>query len=353
MMIGNVNMTAGAAEYPINQWYVIALSQEVGSELLRRECLGEPVVLYRTGGGKPVALFDRCPHRGMPLSQGRLIGDHLQCGYHGIEFDADGKCTKVPSGGAAPAAMCVRQYPLVERWQWLWIWMGDPQLADPVLIPDHNELKLTAEGWHSDAGLHLELKANYLLPFENLVDATHITFLHHGLIDTGNVASVPMRTETTGNIVRTTREFTNEPLPEMLRHAFGLRGERVNRTLELTSFVPNLCLIRNSFVELDIPDPKAQTNQLIVAVTPANRRQTHQFGVFANSFPGKHPNRWNDLRNLLSEDIVAIEQIQATFDQCGESRCPEISVRADKPGIETRRMIAAMIEQERNTRAAA
>jgi vanillate O-demethylase monooxygenase subunit len=153
--------------------------------------------------------------------------------------------------------------------------------------------------------------------------------------------------------VRTTREFSNEALPEMLRHAFGLRGERVNRTLELTAFVPSLCLIRNSFVELDIPDPQARTNQLIVAVTPANPRHTHQFGVFANSFPGKHPNRWNDLRNLLMEDVVAIEQIQATFDQCGGARCPEISVKADKAGIETRRMIAEMIERERNTRAAA
>jgi vanillate O-demethylase monooxygenase subunit len=352
MMIGNVNMAAGAAEYPRNQWYVIALSQEIGRQLFRRECLGEMVVMYRTESGEAVALFDRCPHRGMPLSQGKLLGDRIQCAYHGIEFDSDGRSAKVPSGGAAPASLCVRRYPLVERWQWLWIWMGDAELADPGLIPDHDDLKLTAEGWHADAGLHLEVKANYLLPFENLADATHVTFLHHGLIDTGNVASVPMRMEVTGSVVRTTREFSNESLPEMLRHAFGLRGERVNRTLELSSFVPNLCLIRNSFVELDIPDPRAQTNQLIVAVTPANPHHTHQFGVFANSFPGKHPNRWNDLRNLLMEDVVAIEQIQVTFDNCGEARCPEISVKADEPGIRVRRMIADMVQRERTDCAA-
>jgi phenylpropionate dioxygenase-like ring-hydroxylating dioxygenase large terminal subunit len=60
------------------------------------------------------------------------------------------------------------------------------------------------------------LKANYLLPLEYLADATHITYLHHGLIDTGNVASMPYRLEIIGATVKVYRNFVNEPMPPLV-----------------------------------------------------------------------------------------------------------------------------------------
>lgn len=347
MFIDGINMYPGTAEYPKNQWYVIAFSNEIGREPLGRECLGDPIVLFRTETGEPVALFDRCPHRGMKLSQGKCLGNNIQCGYHGIEFSADGQGVVLPSGGNIPSKLVVNSYPLVEKWEWIWIWMGDPSLADPSMIPDHQELGLTGEGSHGDSGLHLHVSANYMLPHENLVDATHITFLHHGLIDTGNVALVPTRMEADGVKVAMVREFINEPMPEMLRDAFQMRGDRLDRTLTLTSYAPNLCMITSVFKERNVSDAKEKVNRLIVAVTPDGPTGTHQFACFGNSYPEKNPHRYEDLQRLLMEDVVVIEDIQKNFDRLGLEKCPEISVRSDDAGIRTRRLIAKMIKNER------
>jgi phenylpropionate dioxygenase-like ring-hydroxylating dioxygenase large terminal subunit len=79
-----------------NFWYVAAFDHEVARKPLGRMILGEPVVLFRKENGTPVALEDRCVHRHLPLSMGRLVGDHLQCHYHGLRYDGGGQCVRVP-----------------------------------------------------------------------------------------------------------------------------------------------------------------------------------------------------------------------------------------------------------------
>ena len=203
-------------------------------------------------------------------------------------------------------------------------------------------------GWYPDPGIHVELKANYLLPLENLADATHITYLHHGLIDTGNVAAVPYRLESDDRKVRVFRDFINEPMPPILAQVFHLRGERVTRTLELSTFVSNLVLIRNSFIVVDVPDPSRRVNTLLVAVTPGNVKHTHEFSAFGNNYPQQHPTRFDDLKTILLEDVAAIEEIQTLFDRLGVDDSPEISVRSDEPAILVRRLITRMIQRERD-----
>ena len=88
--------------YLRNAWTVAATSAEVGREPFRRTFLDEPVVFYRREDGSPVALFDRCPHRIVPLSRGRLRGDEIECGYHGLRFDPTGRCTRNPHGENIP-----------------------------------------------------------------------------------------------------------------------------------------------------------------------------------------------------------------------------------------------------------
>ena len=106
-----------------NCWYVAAWDHEVTQTPLARTLLCEPVVLFRKQNGEAVALEDRCCHRALPLSMGVVIGDHLQCGYHGLEFDSLGQCVKIPGQDKIPPNAKVKSYPLVERWKWLWIWM--------------------------------------------------------------------------------------------------------------------------------------------------------------------------------------------------------------------------------------
>jgi phenylpropionate dioxygenase-like ring-hydroxylating dioxygenase large terminal subunit len=116
----------GASMFLRNAWYVAARSREVERTLLARTILNEPIVLYRKRDGAAVALEDRCCHRHLPLSMGTIIDDDLRCGYHGLRFDANGVCVNIPGQSEIPTQARVSAYPLVERWQWLWIWMGDP-----------------------------------------------------------------------------------------------------------------------------------------------------------------------------------------------------------------------------------
>ena len=111
-----------------NYWYVAALDEEVRDRPLGRTILGEPVVLFRTADGALHAFEDRCPHRQLPLSMGKIVGDALQCHYHGLRFDGSGKCVRVPGQDHIPQNARVRTYPVVERYRWIWIWMGDPAL---------------------------------------------------------------------------------------------------------------------------------------------------------------------------------------------------------------------------------
>ena len=97
-----------------NAWYVAAWDHEVIDQLHPVTMLSEKVVLYRRRDGKLAALEDACPHRKLPLSKGRIKGDTVECGYHGLTFDCAGQCVWAPGAGRIPSASKVRPYPIHE-----------------------------------------------------------------------------------------------------------------------------------------------------------------------------------------------------------------------------------------------
>src|SRR5688500_17952701 len=118
--------------YIRNAWYVAALPTELSDGLLARVILGDPLVLYRQLDGQAAALLDLCPHRFAPLSMGIIKDGNVQCPYHGLEFNGEGRCVLNPHGnGARPASLNVQAYPVVERDDLVWLWPGDPALANP------------------------------------------------------------------------------------------------------------------------------------------------------------------------------------------------------------------------------
>jgi phenylpropionate dioxygenase-like ring-hydroxylating dioxygenase large terminal subunit len=197
---------------PRNGWYVAAFNHEVKRELLSRWILNEPVVLYRTEAGEPVALDGRCPHRHFPLGKSCLIGDEIQCLYHGITFGPDGKCTRVPSQTHVPQTYKVKKYPVVEHGLWLFIWPGDPELADPALLPD-----LEPSGW-SDPEFRfqpfysLEVQGRYQLLNDNLLDLTHLAFLHGTSIGVAGNAEAPEEREELAHVLKSRRNMRNVPI---------------------------------------------------------------------------------------------------------------------------------------------
>ena len=103
--------------YLRNTWYVAALSPEIGREPKAIRILGEAVVLYRTQAGAAVALEDACPHRKLPLSMGRIKGDAIECGYHGLTFDCAGQCIDAATQTRIPpfAKVALPQIPRPNR----------------------------------------------------------------------------------------------------------------------------------------------------------------------------------------------------------------------------------------------
>jgi vanillate O-demethylase monooxygenase subunit len=165
--------------YIRNTWYVAAEPAEIADgRLLARTILDKPVVIGRTASGKLLALHDRCPHRFMPLSLGRIDGESLRCLYHGARFDCSGACVEVPGQDAAPPQARVRSYPLAERHGYIWIWMGDPALAeDRSTIPDFL-YRSDHPGWDGGYGRFESIRAGYRLINDNLIDITHAEFVH-------------------------------------------------------------------------------------------------------------------------------------------------------------------------------
>lgn len=113
-----------------NLWYVAALSDDLKREsFITRVIQNEPVVIVRDSKGELYALKDICPHRGIPLSYGRLIKNELECPYHGWTFDHEGTCTKIPSLCEGQDLDCrkikVKKYPVSERHGVIWIFFGD------------------------------------------------------------------------------------------------------------------------------------------------------------------------------------------------------------------------------------
>lgn len=171
-----------------NAWYLAAWESELGDTPLPVKIIGEPVVLYRKTDGGIVALSDTCPHRFAPMHRGKIVGDGIQCGYHGLEFDPSGACVHNPVGhGVVPRAVRLTAYPIFARDRLLWIWMGEPDRADPSKIPDFHWLSDTDSfvmtGTHS-----MRQPIHYELIVDNLLDLTHGAFLHPTTLGTEALA---------------------------------------------------------------------------------------------------------------------------------------------------------------------
>jgi phenylpropionate dioxygenase-like ring-hydroxylating dioxygenase large terminal subunit len=327
-----------------NAWYSVAFSHEVdGTRPLQRYCCGDRIALFRTAAGTPVALFDRCPHRGAPLSLGKIAEDTLQCPYHGFRYGTSGQCVRVPSQATIVPELSVRSYPVIEKGGFLWLWPGASDAADPALLPDGHEFGLDRAGWTAKPYLLLEIKANYSLLFENLLDTSHISFLHGTALDGGRMASSTFHIESDNQRVRIVRELKGDtPTPSNTKQ-YGLDGVTVfDRRLESIAYLPNLHIIRNTFTFPERPGHPPHVRINVMPITPARANELYQFLTMTTSYPESHPPELVEgMRSVLDEDRVVLEAIQALYDE-GGSDLPEWSVNADVAGLRARRRLAEL-----------
>jgi phenylpropionate dioxygenase-like ring-hydroxylating dioxygenase large terminal subunit len=226
-----------------NCWYVAGWADEfIEGRLLPRTFLNEPIVMFRDGKNALHALQDRCPHRFVPLHLGHLNGDQIQCAYHGLSFDCTGSCVHNPHGnGVIPKAARVRAYPMEERYGFAWIWMGEPERADPSLISDFSAMDPEI-AYIGKSYLHV--KANYVLETDNILDLSHIEFLHRSSLGSSSVAQGVTEVVQDGDTVYSKRATHDEQLTPGLERLRGVPpGQRVDRWLDVRWTAPALMLL--------------------------------------------------------------------------------------------------------------
>ncbi|HXJ51349.1 MAG TPA: aromatic ring-hydroxylating dioxygenase subunit alpha [Burkholderiales bacterium] len=340
-----------------NAWYVAAWDHELSRSMLRRIVLEEPVVLFRTTEGKAVALEDRCCHRQAPLSMGRLAGDVVTCPYHGLQFDTTGRCIKVPSQEKIPPGARVRSYPVVEKNHWIWIWTGDPAKADPALIEDFHWLDDPA--WRF-GGSYLHVDGNYLLVVENLLDTTHLPFLHPNTLGTDSFARSEFEVKREGDRITIAR-YLMDDLPAPFHKQMGgfADGMKVDRW-QITHYGPP------SFVKLDVGSAPVGTPVRqgergegvnmwnLNAITPETGKTAHYF--FAQAYNFKLDEGWvadtlrTQIRNIFLEDMAIIRAQQRNMD-LGPS--PVQNLAQDKAWVAMRQIVQRLIQEEHQRAAAA
>jgi phenylpropionate dioxygenase-like ring-hydroxylating dioxygenase large terminal subunit len=337
---------AARQKFPRNHWYVAAGAAEIGTRLFPRLLLGRPVVMYRKADGSPVALADRCPHRGFPLSEGVLNNDVIRCGYHGMSFDASGACVNVPTQDSIPRQMRVTSYPIVEKSMWLWIWMGDPAKMDPSLIPD---LGYENGNYHNSFHKCYPISGNFQLLHENVLDATHASYLHTGVIDNaamGEVTATAPELEITGNFIRTSRMFKQFVPTPLVARAYSLQeGVPIDRYLATESHLPSFCMIINRFT--DPANPRTIISEQLghIPITPASDTTSYHFLGFSTTYPSGGPEDIEFFRGVIERDALAVAASQSYFEE-SDSNFKEVSVKADEAALRGRRIIAEMAAAE-------
>lgn len=200
-----------------DHWYPLLRTSDLPRDRpIAIQLLGEPLVLFRDAAGAPQCLTDRCSHRSVPLSLGRICDGKLECMYHGWQFGSGGECKRIPTLEEAdkiPKKADVPARAAVERAGLVWVYAGERQSADPGTIPDYPQLD-SPDWWVAGQG-SMDLDVDYSLMIENLVDASHVPFTHRGTLaspDQGQPLNIDVQPMANGGY-RAVVKSTRAPVP--------------------------------------------------------------------------------------------------------------------------------------------
>jgi phenylpropionate dioxygenase-like ring-hydroxylating dioxygenase large terminal subunit len=330
--------------YPLNCWYVAATSDEVGRQPLGRRLLDRDVVLYRTQTGEPVALADRCAHRAMPLSAGRLDGDDIVCGYHGFTYDTGGRCVRIPSQPHVPTGTCVSAYPVLEQAPFVWIWLGRP--ADAAATRPPRTAWLGAPGWGEFATAR-HVDANLMLLHEHYLDFTHAFELHPTQMPVTPDALPSLdEIEVSETSVSYTRSIPAAPLADWEAEATGLDRSGRYRRNESGRFVSPALHVQRWEIEGD--DGEVYANVRVQAFTPESPTSTRVFLRGTHSYAADRAVVTQHLKDMVDglaqRDFALLERIQAGGGLAAWNT--GLHVLADGAALKARGIVDAMLRQE-------
>ena len=341
-----------------NAWYVAAWADEVSETPLARRICNEPVVLFRDKQNRAAALLDMCCHRGAPLSIGKVTEQGIECGYHGLTFDGSGACVRIPGQDRIPERARVRSFPMVEQDAFLWIWMGDPAKADPATIvryPWHND----AENWPHKHTMY-PIKGSAMLMVDNLMDLTHLGYVHASTIGGNPMTHVEAKMDTvrTPMGLKFSRWMLNSIPPPTYVRAVGFQG-RIDRVQQFEYIAPGSILQLSAAGEAgaykdgDISASPLQF-RLFHGLTPETDTTCFYFWSTANGFrpndPAATEQLFNEIAGAFNEDRTVVEGQQARLTELGEDALVDIVTDAARTHM--RRTVDRLLAEDRQAQAA-
>jgi vanillate O-demethylase monooxygenase subunit len=264
--------------YVRNAWYVAAWSDDLADQqLVARTIMDEPVVLFRKADGAVAAIEDRCPHRFAPLHMGKIVGgDRIQCPYHGLEFDGTGACVHNPHGNKTiPSRARVKSYPVIEKHKAIWLWMGAAP-ADAGKVPDFGVLDNVPE-LHATKRDSIVIRANYRLIIDNLLDLSHTSYLHDGILGNADTVESEINVEQDGDDVVVGRHATNSAPPGMFAQFWPNHPPRVDKFTTMRWMAPSTLRLFTGIAAMGAPQHSGTGYHAIHLLTPENERSTHYF----------------------------------------------------------------------------
>ena len=346
--------------FPLNTWYVAARSEEIPTDrpLGRRIC-NIPMALFRNSAGVPAAVEDFCPHRGAPLSLGKVEGDTLVCGYHGLAMGCDGKTVSMPCQRVRgfPAN---RSFPLHEEHGFVWVWPGDAAKADVASIPKFEWLGNPQFGY--GGGLY-EIACDYRLMIDNLMDLTHETYVHSTSIGQKEIDEVPCQTRVDGDHVITERYMEGIEAPPFWKMALrmnGLPDDQLVDRWQICHFTPPSHIMIEVGVALQghggykAPDEFKAASWVVDFITPETDTSIHYFWGMARKFKPQDAELTAQIREgqgkIFAEDQEMLERQQQNLLAYPERKLLMLNI--DTGGVQSRKVIDRVVAAERNPAAA-
>ena len=339
--------------FPKNAWYVACTPQDIADKPLGRTICGERIVFYRGAQNQVVALEDFCPHRGTPLSLGRVVAGTLVCGYHGLEMGCDGRTVAMPGQrvGGFPA---VRTYAVEERYGFIWIWPGDPAKADPATIMHLH--------WYDDpqwayGGGLFHIQCDYRLMIDNLMDLTHETYVHASSIGQREIDETPCKTVVQGQQVVTSRFMHNVTPPPFWQMA--LRGNHLPDSgpvdrWQICRFTPPASVMIEVGVApagtggYEAPNAGKASSIVVDFMTPETETSIWYFWGMARCFNPGDATLTDSIRagqhTIFSEDLQMLELQQKNL--LNNPQRGLLMLNIDAGGVQARKILSTMIAKE-------
>ena len=346
--------------FPKNAWYVACTPDEIAAGPLGRKVCGESMAIYRGEQGRVAAVEDFCPHRGAPLSLGRVKDGVLVCGYHGLHMGCDGKTVSMP-GQRVRGFPAIRSYPVEERYGFIWVWPGDAALADKDAIPQQD--------WYGNpewafGGGRFHIACDYRLMIDNLMDLTHETYVHASSIGQKEIDEVPCKTTVAGDSVTTSRFMDNIEPPPFWKMA--LRGNNLADDVpvdrwQICRFTPPASVMIEVGVAhaghggYDAPNTHKAYSVVVDFMTPETETSIHYFWGMARKFNPTDAALTDSIRagqhTIFSEDLQMLELQQTNLLAHPERALLMLNI--DAGGVQSRKILQRLVDAERASTAGA